>query len=214
MLEIENISFLRQNTPIIQSLSFSLEAEKKMLVLGPSGSGKTTLLAIIAGLLMPFSGDVKYDNQSLYAKSVGEIDDFRGQNLGIIFQNHHLIKPLTVVQNVQLGLKFANKHIESEKLIKTLSRLGLESKAQQKASTLSMGEAQRLAVARAVIGNPKWILCDEPTSALDDSNCQSVLSLLEQEAQTCRAALMIITHDKRVKTHFSNQQIVNLGESG
>ncbi|MDG1286223.1 MAG: ATP-binding cassette domain-containing protein [Rickettsiales bacterium] len=210
MLEIENISFVIEQKPIIQSLSFSLETGRKMLVLGASGSGKTTLLAMIAGLLKPSSGEVRYDNQSLHDQTTREVDHFRGQNLGIIFQNHHLIKPLTVMQNLQLGLNFTGKEVEEVRLQETLKRLNLESKVHQKASTLSMGEAQRLAVARAVIGKPKWILCDEPTSALDDVNSQAVLNLLEEEAQACDASLIIVTHDKRVKAHFSDEQVIEL----
>ena len=211
MLEIENISFSIKEKNILKPLSFSLESASNMLILGASGSGKTTLLAIIAGLLKPKTGEVRYDHQSLYNKTASQLDHFRGENLGIIFQNHHLIKPLTVMQNLHLGINFTDTKLDEAKAEATLKRLNLESKAQQKASTLSTGEAQRLAVARAVLGKPKWILCDEPTSALDDKNSQAVLELLEEEAQACKASLIIVTHDKRVKSYFSAQQLLELG---
>lgn len=211
MLEVENISYKVDGRLILPPLSFSLNAGEKMLVLGPSGSGKTTLLAILAGLLRPTGGEVRYDDQSLYEQSTAEMDRFRGENMGIIFQSHHLVKPLTVLQNLRLGLSFGGKTAKKTRIEQTLQRLNLSQKAGQKASTLSMGEAQRLAVARAVIGQPKWILCDEPTSALDDANAEATLHLLEEEARDCGASLIVVTHDNRVKSHFSGEQVIELG---
>lgn len=213
MLEATKVSHEIDGKSILSPVSFSLNEEGKALVLGSSGSGKTTLLAILAGLLKPAKGEVRYGTKSLYLRSHAEIDKFRGQKLGIIFQNYHLIKPLTVMQNVTLGLGFTNKALDEARLQQTLERLNLSQKAHQKASLLSMGEAQRVAVARAVIGAPEWILCDEPTSALDDANAKATLELLEEEASACGAGLVIVTHDSRVKSHFSKEQILSLGEA-
>lgn len=210
MLEVKNISYKIKDRHILPPLSFTLNAGEKMLVLGPSGSGKTTLLATLAGLLRPDTGEVSYDNQSLYDQSTAKMDRFRGQKLGIIFQRHHLIKPLTVLQNLQLGLSFGGKEVDEQRIKQTLQRLNLSQKAGQKASTLSMGEAQRLAVARAVIGKPQWILCDEPTSALDDANAEATLHLLQEEARDCEASLIVVTHDNRVKSHFCGEQVMEL----
>ncbi len=210
MLEVDSISYTIAGKAILGSVSFSLKEGETALILGASGTGKTTMLAIIAGLLKPSSGEVHYAKQSLHELSDVELDKFRGQNLGIIFQNHHLIKPLTVLQNLKLGLSFNDKKVEEKKILETLERLNLSSKAHQKAATLSMGEAQRLAVARAIIGQPKWVLCDEPTSALDDANAKVTLDLLQSEAKACDAGLIIVTHDIRVESHFSAKKIIEL----
>lgn len=208
MLYCKNLSFKIGTRKLIDSLNFNLEANQHLLIFGPSGCGKTTLLSILSGLQKPDSGHITYNDIDLYNLKEGEIDHFRGQNLGIIFQTFHLIKALTVYQNVVLALKFSCKKIEKEKIDHYLERLHLLNKSNQKVETLSVGEKQRLAVARAVITNPKWILCDEPTSALDNTNTEKMLRLLENEAQNCNASLIIVTHDQRVKSHFKNQKII------
>ena len=138
-----------------------------MLILGPSGSGKTTLLCLLAALQKPTSGIIKYDDIDINQLKPFEMDKFRGQNLGIIFQNYHLINSLNVYQNIAIASKITPKKVDHNQIIDHLEQLGLKDKAKQKTSTLSIGQAQRLAVIRSLINNPKWILCDEPTSALD-----------------------------------------------
>lgn len=211
MLEAKNIHYAIAGKDILREVSFSLEGGKHLLVLGHSGCGKTTLLAILAGLLQPGGGEVRYGETHLYRLNEAERDRFRGQKLGILFQNYHLVKTLTVKQNLQVALSLSDKPPQEVPIMATLDRLGLVDKANQKAGSLSLGEAQRLAVARAVIGRPEWIFCDEPTSALDDANTAKMLALLTDEAAQCGASLVVVTHDARVKSHFAAEQILNLG---
>lgn len=210
MLVCQNLSFSIENRKLIDSLNFQLEEKKHLLIIGPSGCGKTTLLTLMCGLQRPESGSIFYNQTNICDLKEEQLDKFRGQNLGIIFQNFHLIKVLTLYENLAIALKFSGQKIDKDKIYNYLAKIGLTDKSKQKAGNLSVGESQRLAVARAVITNPKWIFCDEPTSALDDKNTQLTLELLQQEAQSCQASLIVITHDQRVKNIFSNQQIIEL----
>ncbi len=173
------------------------------LIKGSSGSGKTTLLHIMAGLLTPQQGDITIADQNL--AQLESIDHFRGQNIGIVFQRQHLVKALTVFENLTLAQYLANLPQDKKRVATVLAQLNLT--AQQKAypQTLSQGQAQRVALARAVINRPKILLCDEPTASLDDAHCQQVLDLLENQAKECNATLVIATHDARVKQRFTEQ---------
>lgn len=210
MLKLTNISYQINNRQLINNLSFSLETQKHLLILGPSGCGKSTLLSILGGLNKPDQGQVIYDNRNIYNLDESQRDKFRGQNISILFQNFHLIKVLSIKENLALAQNLSGLTINYNQINDILKRLNLFDKSDQKINNLSNGEAQRLAVARAVITNPKWILCDEPTSALDDNNCQIMLNLLEEEAKRCQASLIIVTHDKRVTNHFDQEHILKL----
>ncbi len=211
ILQCKQISHAIQGKQILSDISFTLEPEQHLLIHGPSGCGKTTLLSILAGLQKPDAGSVSYDKTMLYDLSEAERDHFRGNHLGILFQTFHLINVLTVRQNLLLAQSLPGKSIDESHLYDVLDRLGLADKSHQSAACLSVGEAQRLAVARAVIGRPKWILCDEPTSALDDQNTAALLKLLEEEATRCKSSLVVITHDKRVASHFKKHPTLELG---
>ena len=212
MLMCQNLSYQIGQKKLFDSFNFTLETKKHLLILGPSGSGKSTLLAILAGLQKPNSGNILYEKTNLYNLEGVKIDQFRGANLGIIFQNFHLIKSLTLYQNIALAQSFLDKKIDHNQINYYLKHLGLIDKAKEKADRLSVGEAQRLALIRALINKPKWILCDEPTSALDNRNTENMLKLLEEEAMNCGASLIIVTHDQRVKSHFKKQQILEIGD--
>ncbi|MEM7070330.1 MAG: ATP-binding cassette domain-containing protein [Pseudomonadota bacterium] len=210
MLQCKQISQAFQNRLILNEVSFTLETTKHLLVLGPSGCGKTTLLFILAGLHNPDKGAVYYDETNLYDLKEEERDRFRGHHIGIIFQAFHLIKILSVKQNLLLTQTLSGQSTDESRINDMLERLDLADKMDQKAMSLSIGEAQRLAVARAVIGNPKWILCDEPTSALDDDHAGKMLTLLQQEATRCQASLIIVTHDRRVRSSFDAHNIMQM----
>lgn len=210
MLTCSNISYKIKDEAIIDNISFNLKSEDHLLILGPSGSGKTTLLCLLAGLTKPTSGEVKYGKTNIYELKSEDRDQFRGKNLGIIFQNFHLIKSLNVYQNIALASQMSGNKIDHSQINHYLKELGLENKAKQKTSTLSVGQSQRLAVIRSFINKPKWILCDEPTSALDDENTDKLLKLLKSEAKKNKSSLVIVTHDKRVKSYFENNNILEL----
>jgi len=180
----------------------SVAAGDSLLVLGKSGSGKTTLLNLLAGLRRPESGVIKIAGKDLAKLSDAEMDAFRGKEIGIVFQKPHLLAVLNVQENLQMAQYFSKK--KDQKIDHLLSELGLSAKANSSVLNLSEGEAQRVSIARALVNSPKLILADEPTSSLDDENTQKVVSLLQNQAKKINAALIIVTHDQRVKQHIPN----------
>ena len=181
-----------------------LEHEENLLILGKSGVGKTTLLHLLAGLLRPLSGELMIESQKLNSLSAARLDKFRGQYIGLVFQNNHAIPSLTVRENLEARLYFSNKPIDQNRISELLSQLDLGDCKDKKVRQLSVGQLQRLAIALAVVHKPSVILADEPTSSLDDGNCEKVIALLQAQAAQAKANLIIITHDQRVKPYFKN----------
>ncbi len=204
MLQTKNIQFKYDGGPSFHFPDISCEEKGRLLILGESGKGKTTLLHLISGLLQPTSGEVTIKNQNTSALKGAALDRFRGKHVGIIFQTAHFVQSLTVLDNLLLPPFLTGSKIERSKALEILQRLNLKEKAFQLPSKLSVGEAQRVAIARAIINNPSLILADEPTSALDDKNAIEVIRLLEEQASTTGAALVIVTHDQRLKDHFKD----------
>ena len=211
MLISENISFSIDGQKLFSNINFKIETGKDLLITGPSGIGKTTLLSILSGLQKPTYGNVLYNDINLYNLAENKIDEFRGKQLGIIFQNFNLINTFTIKQNLQLVNTALNKK-DNNHIYELLQRVGLADKSHIKVSNLSIGEKQRVAVARAFIGKPKWIFCDEPTSSLDDKNTAIILNLIKEESLRCKASLVLITHDKRIQKILKFDQILKLGE--
>lgn len=183
------------------------------LILGDSGSGKTTLLHILAGLLKPASGNVRVDGQSLYELTAHKQDEFRGQRIGLIFQDAHLVKSLTIRENLQIAQSFAGAKTNHNRINEVLAILDLANKGNSYPHKLSRGQMQRAAIARAVINHPTILVADEPTASLDDRNTASVLDLLLQQAEKHNATLIVATHDKRVKTRISHTYQMNMQSS-
>lgn len=175
------------------------------LILGNSGSGKTTLLHIVSGLLTPSEGKVELENEVLSEMAPSKLDRFRGHTIGLVFQKPHLIKSLTVQENIQLAGQFGQTKITKERLNDVMEALDIDALANRKVFEISDGQAQRVSIARAVIHEPKLLAADEPTASLDDDNCERVIALLESQAERCKATLVIATHDQRVKDRFSNK---------
>ena len=210
MLICENLSFSIDGHKLFSNINLNIENQKDLLITGPSGIGKTTLLSILCGLQKPTAGKVLYDDINLYNLVENKIDYFRGDKLGIVFQNFNLINAFTIKQNLELAN--TTQGSEEKKLYDLLQRVGLADKSHIKVSKLSVGEKQRLAVARAFIGNPKWIFCDEPTSSLDDKNAEIISQFIKDESTRCKASLILITHDKRVQSILNFSQTLKLGE--
>ena len=210
MLICENLSFSIDGHKLFSNINLNIENQKDLLITGPSGIGKTTLLSILCGLQKPTAGKVLYDDINLYNLVENKIDYFRGDKLGIVFQNFNLINAFTIKQNLELAN--TTQGSEEKKLYDLLQRVGLADKSHIKVSKLSVGEKQRLAVARAFIGNPKWIFCDEPTSSLDDNNTEIISQFIKDESTRCKASLILITHDKRVQSILNFSQTLKLGE--
>jgi len=174
------------------------------LILGNSGSGKTTLLHILSGILTPQAGSVQINGQELYDLSPRRLDTYRGQHIGLIFQEAHLVKSLTVKENLQIAQSFAGSRVDNVRIQEVLTLLELDHKAHNYPGKLSRGQMQRAAIARAVVNHPAILVADEPTASLDDANTERVLDLLLTQATQHGATLIIATHDKRVKTRFEH----------
>lgn len=174
------------------------------LLLGDSGTGKTTLLHLLSGLSKPTSGEVHLMNQALGTMSGTTLDAFRAKNLGFIFQEAHLLRNLTVTENMKLAQHLAKNKVDGQAIAEMLDYLQLRDKGNALPNQLSRGQKQRVAIARAVINRPALLLADEPTASLDDRNTELVLQLLFNIASNFGSTLLIATHDKRIKDHFTN----------
>ncbi|MBC6992978.1 ATP-binding cassette domain-containing protein [Neolewinella lacunae] len=168
------------------------------LLLGKSGSGKTTLLQLLAGLRSPSHGKVVVNGTELGKLSTAALDQFRGQNIGMVFQTAHFVRSVNVEENLVLAQRLAGKTTDRRRIRELLDVLGLGEKLRSLPARLSVGQQQRAAIARAVINQPALMLADEPTSALDDDNASQVLGLLQQQAAAVNATLIIVTHDNRL----------------
>ena len=200
LFEIRNLEYNFDNFRVLKSKSFSIEKNKHFLILGPSGSGKTTLLNLMSGLLRTSSGSIYFNKKNYSHLSEDELDDLRSKNFGFIFQKLHLIGHLNVEQNIILAQTKPNyKNID-----KLINNLNLDNKKKQKASDLSFGEAQRVAIARGLANNPQVIFADEPTSGLDDINTKKVINLIFSQIKKNNSTLIVSTHDDRIKSYFSN----------
>lgn len=205
MLQTIDLQYAYTGGQILRFPNIQLRKGEHWLLLGPSGSGKTTCLHLLGGLLSPQSGSVRIGDTPLEILSSRALDQFRGTNIGIIFQKAHFISALTVQENLLLAQQLAGKQPDKARISDLLDRLGLGHKLKAKPAALSAGEQQRVAIARALINRPMLILADEPTSALDDGNAQEVANLLEEQAAEVQATLLIVTHDNRLKNRFPQQ---------
>ena len=182
----------------------SCEKGKHLLIMGPSGCGKTTLLHLLAGLLRADSGTIRINETNITTMHESLVDKYRGKEIGIIFQKPHFMQALTAIENIRLA-PFLN-HFEQNtgEIEELLNKLNLADKGDTRVNEMSQGELQRLSIARAIINKPSVILADEPTSSLDDANCEEALQLLQSQAETTGASLVIVTHDKRLLSYFNN----------
>ena len=208
MIKSSNLTYSYDGQKTISFPDISIAQGSHFLILGNSGCGKTTLLHLLSGLLTAKQGKLTIADTALDSLASAKKDDFRGRNIGIVFQTPHFINAITVEENLLLAQKMAGLKTDKTKVADILKSLNLGHKAKSKPSKLSQGERQRVSIARAVVNEPKVIFADEPTSALDDQNCQEVLKLLENQAKRTNATLVIVTHDGRLKDHFTNKIIL------
>ncbi|WP_396172242.1 ABC transporter ATP-binding protein [Flavobacterium sp.] len=185
------------------------EASQTLLITGTSGKGKTTLLHLLGGLLRPNSGTISIQETNIASLSEKELDQFRGKNIGLVLQQSHFIASLNVLENVVLASWLATGKKAIEKAKSLLKELDLEDQIYKLPSNLSIGQQQRVSIARALINEPKLLLADEPTSSLDDENALKVADLLAHLSKEYQASLIIVTHDYRLKSKFSNQLNLN-----
>lgn len=193
--------------------TFSIDAGEQVALLGSSGSGKTTLLHVIAGIVAPDSGMVMVEtmpgssgvgvkvNTALLSEAAR--DRFRGEHIGYIFQTHHLLPGFTALENVLLGMSFTGRSADRAWAERLLTEVGLKDRLHYKPSKLSVGQQQRVAVARALANRPSLVLADEPTGALDYVNAQQVLDLIRKLCDEVKSSLLIVTHDRSIAAQLS-----------
>ena len=194
---------------------FRLAAGEQIFLFGPSGGGKSTLLNLLAGVLVPRSGHLRVLERELPALSAAERDRFRVDHVGLIFQQFNLIPYLSVLDNVLLPCRFSRRRraraLEQSPTLKQeagrlLGHLDLGAELWSRPATaLSVGQQQRVAAARALIGRPELVIADEPTSALDAERQAAFLNLLRRECEAAGAALLFVSHDQRLAAGFHRQ---------
>lgn len=203
MLKTECLSFSYNSSHIFTFPDILLQQGEDLLILGDSGVGKTTLIQILSGLLSPQSGFVEMNGTRFQNLSSKSLDQFRGSQIGMVFQKSHFVRNLSILDNLLLSLYLSNKLQDKKRAINLLQEIGLADKLNNMPDELSQGEQQRAAIATALIKKPDLILADEPTSSLDDNNCQKIITLLKDQASLTNAKLIIITHDQRLKDQFN-----------
>ena len=208
MLEARNISKSfaavdsRERIQVLSDITLQVPPASVTSIVGASGSGKSTLLHILGGLDRPDEGQVLYDNKPIFDMNDEDLAGFRNKNIGFIFQFHHLLPEFTALENIFMPALIREEPMDQikENAHRLLSRLGLSHRTDHRPSQLSGGEQQRVAVARALMNNPGYILADEPTGNLDKKNTQGLLELLFEIRDEEQVALVMVTHDSDIAT--------------
>ena len=220
MIELDNVTFKWHKNdakPTLNIPTLRIDKGEHIFLHGPSGAGKSTLLALLAGINTPSSGSIRILNCDLNTISNTQRDVFRAENIGYIFQNFNLLPYLTPIENVTLGCEFSKSRKQKalqqttepkpslqKEAIRLLTALGLnESYHSKDVASLSIGQQQRVAAARAFIGSPELIIADEPTSALDTANRESFIKLLFEQAKRANSTLVFVSHDETLKPLFN-----------
>ncbi|AOL24136.1 putative ABC transport system ATP-binding protein/lipoprotein-releasing system ATP-binding protein [Erythrobacter litoralis] len=200
---VRDVALSYDGRPVLEQVSFDLAPGSRTLLLGASGSGKSSLLNIVCGLQSPDRGEVKLGEEAIApARSAAAADRVRQRHMGIIFQTLRLVSALSVRGNLLLAQKLQTGRRDPALVDSVLRELGIADRAHARPFALSQGEAQRAAIARALVVRPKLLIADEPTSALDRDNAHRVAGLLLDAAKASHASLLIATHDERLLPHF------------
>lgn len=207
MLQLNAIkkSYLQPNGEQVQILDvpeFHVDAGEQLALIGPSGCGKSTLLHIIAGITKPDSGQVILDGVELTKYPEAGRDRIRADKLGYVFQTFNLLPSFSALENILLGMTFARKKYSVERAKQLLDRVGLAHRARNKPSAMSVGEQQRVAVARALANLPSLLLADEPTANVDPNNQQQIVSLIRETCRDENIAMIMVTHSMEVAEQF------------
>jgi len=202
ILSSENITKSYQSTKknkleVLKSITFEIEANKISVIVGASGAGKSTLLHLLGGLDRPDSGKVFYEQKNIFDFNNDKLAKFRNENMGFVFQFHHLLPEFTALENVSIPqmIKGVSLKSASKNSFRLLEIVGLKDRADHKPAELSGGEQQRVAVARALANDPKIIFADEPTGNLDSTNSDSVHKLLFDLRDNFKKTFVIVTHN-------------------
>ncbi|MGE0763841.1 MAG: ABC transporter ATP-binding protein [Bdellovibrionales bacterium] len=200
---------------VLQGLNMQLAAGQCIAIMGPSGCGKSTLISCLAGLSRSDQGSILFSGEELTHLPADQLTQNRAANIGVIFQQFHLIPHLTALENVRLPLDFRNiSHTEAHQKAKhALQLVGLDARADHFPNQLSRGECQRVAIARVLVTSPKLVLADEPTASLDRQTGREIIKLLIELSRRQKAGLVIVTHDQEMaaacdqRYHFTEGQL-------
>lgn len=212
-LHVSNLSFRWQaDLPLLRFPDIHIAAGEHLFIHGPSGTGKSTFLSLLAGMLTPLTGTIHMLGKDIHQARSGERDRFRADHIGVIFQQFNLVPYLTAEANVTLPCKLSATRREAtdpdpeNEARRLLTALAIpEDHWQRKVTSLSIGQQQRVAAARALIGSPELILADEPTSALDADNRDRFLDLLLTLAEERGTSVLFVSHDRSLAPHFHHQ---------
>ena len=207
MLRLANVrkSYVEPNgnvLPVIDIEAFHVAAGEQIVLVGRSGSGKSTLLHVIGGITRPDDGEVIVDGQNVARLSESQRDRLRAQKIGYVFQTFNLLAGFSALENVLLGMAFTGQRADPVRARDLLDRVGLSKRLTHKPSALSVGEQQRVAVARALANQPKLLLADEPTANVDAANQQHIIDLIRQSCHDEGIALMLVTHATEIANQF------------
>ena len=209
LLECQNINKFYQEgenqTQVLKGVSFAMKPQELVAIVGSSGSGKSTLLHTLGGLDQPSSGEVFIKGQSLQKASESELAKLRNQNLGFVYQFHHLMADFTALENVMMPMLIGrqNKTEAKDRAEKILGAVGLSNRITHRPSALSGGERQRVAIARALVNNPALVLADEPTGNLDHKTTESIFELIQTLNAEQNIAFLLVTHDMSLAQKLS-----------
>ncbi len=196
--------------PVLEIERFELARGEQMALVGASGGGKTTLLNVISGITTPDSGRVVIDNNLVSEMPEPIRDRFRAERIGFVFQTFNLLPAFTALENVLLGMSFSRGRVDRGRALELLDNVGLGNRLNHRPGQLSVGEQQRVAVARALSNRPSLLLADEPTANVDLANQQTILELIRSACTTDNVALLLVTHSSDVAGQFD--RIEQLGD--
>lgn len=188
--------------PVLDITEFHVSAGEQMVLMGHSGCGKTTLLHVIAGISRPDEGRVRIDEWDITLMTEAECDRFRAERIGYVFQTFNLLPGFTALENVLLAMRFTRRRADRGRARQLLKRVGLEHRMSHRPPMLSVGEQQRVAVARALANKPRLILADEPTANVDSGHQQQILDLIRDTCREEEIALVLVTHSPDVANQF------------
>lgn len=211
VLEIKNLTF-GYDQALLNIDAFTLAQQESIAVLGPSGCGKTTFMHLLTGLLRPDAGSIQINGTEITTLSEAKIDQLRGQQIGIVFQRMHLIPSISILDNLLLAQRLARVPSDKTYAIGLLEQLGIADLGNRRPPTLSQGQVQRAAIARAVAHKPSLLVADEPTSALDDKNARDAITILKDLTIGNSAALIVVTHDERVRASLQRTYDLTTGQ--
>ncbi|MEL7447647.1 MAG: ATP-binding cassette domain-containing protein [Pseudomonadota bacterium] len=204
-IDVSDLTFSYADKTILNIPQFTLDRASSVAVIGPSGCGKTTFLHLLAGLIRPNAGRIEVLGQRLDELKAASLDRFRGRHIGLVFQRLHLLPALNVRDNVLLAQRLSGSGGDAGRVAALFDQLELSGLEHRMPSMLSQGQAQRVAIARALVHGPELIMADEPTSALDDGHAERALALLQSSARSVGAALLVVTHDQRVRGRLDGE---------